>query len=139
MHHNGKNPYRVVIRYDSTGELAQKYTSPVSQGLEYLKLDIPKHEIISAEEYLIKSGYLDGTIQQNGMASVFDIRGITNSGIDLVENAVQKLDNNDLRKAILGNDPVKIGDHINRIFRYPVLQEFQKLVDIVIPMLQGAS
>ena len=137
LHHNGKNPYRIVVRRDDTGAISTRYRNIVSQSLEYLKSNISVSEIVAAEEYLIKSNFLYGEIK-SGIISIITVRGINNYGIDLVEDAVDESKDEKLRQLILDKDPTKIGDYLTACFKYPVGESVKTMVNAILPLLQGA-
>lgn len=138
LHHNGKKPLRMVVSDGDTGRIVPQRHNPIAQNLEYLKSGISALEIVAAEEYLIKSGFIDGEIDAPGRISIITVRGITNRGIDLVENAVKESKDEDLQKLMLDKDPIKIGDYLTTIFKYPVEESCEVVVSAILPLLQKA-
>lgn len=138
LKHRAKNPHRVTFRFEEVGKIDTKYANPNAQNLGYLQSGSAPDEIVAAEEYLIKSGLLYGTVEHHGPVTVVTNQGIDKRGVDLVEKVVLQLRHQGLREALSVKSVAQITDFFAKCFRLPLTPEMEEVHQIIVQLLEIA-
>ena len=102
----------------------------------YKNAKISKPEINAAEKYLIDRGLLEGNIDNYSGKLLIFISGISDAGVDLVEQAILESKNKELREVISEKSIEKAERFIKKCFNHPATDSICKAtVDVIVRLL----
>lgn len=137
LKHKAKNPHRIVIRFEEVGKVDTKYANSSAKNLSYIQTGNAAAEIVAAEEYLIESGLLYGTVRHQGIITVVTNQGIGNRGVDLVEKVALQSPHSGLQKALSVKNVAQITDFFTKHFKLPLTSEVEEVRQIFLQLLEA--
>lgn len=138
LKHKAKNPYRIVFRFEEAGRVDTKYANSSAKNLSYVQSGSAAAEIVAAEEYLVESDLLYGTVEHQGIITVVTNQGIGNRGVDLVETVVLQSRHSELRDALSVKSVAQITDFFAKYFKLPLAPEVEEVRQIFLSLMGAA-